>query len=398
MTNLLLKVIFLSMSKINTELLRDISLLEKSKLSQEISLETRTQIIEKAQREITDLKTAVTQNLFFDAPIAKAEAEAVFDGFNAVANGMEDQSAFERIEHIPKDSIFQPWKSLVYALRSFYHGDTASMLSSLDKIKENTAPALLKPILRQAAGEEMPLTPRELKILNSIMRKKEESSSDVEKIKECHNAGYFEMLPSLMADYADQNRERGEVFLQSITLRCFDSLQEETPLSYSAIKKFFLVVGEFDAFRLAAVSSLKFYTEQAIFYWIEAANALLEYATSQQWETMQSLLQIIEEVWQCINSEYQLTDDYQSLLLDKIVELKQKTISLFGEVCPFYNDLMTNNTLETIMKRFSFKELGETTSIDIFSEQQPAEMPPSLKECSPRQKEEKHYKQLEFAF
>jgi hypothetical protein len=71
----------------------------------------------------------------------------LIDTFDAVTNGLENPEAFSRIEQIDMP-VFEPWKNLIYAIKSLYAGDTQSCKSFAEAIDDDSAPAVLKPFFR----------------------------------------------------------------------------------------------------------------------------------------------------------------------------------------------------------------------------------------------------------
>ncbi|MDR0387717.1 MAG: hypothetical protein LBH57_06735 [Treponema sp.] len=83
-------------------------------------------------------------------------AWSVVDAFDAVTNGIDNPESFARMEEL-RESRLQPWKYLIYGIRSLYSGDIPGCRAALETIDENSAPAVLKPlfrawIARQGAG------------------------------------------------------------------------------------------------------------------------------------------------------------------------------------------------------------------------------------------------------
>ncbi|MDR2247847.1 MAG: hypothetical protein LBE17_14450 [Treponema sp.] len=74
-------------------------------------------------------------------------AWSLADAFDAVTNGMDNPESFTRMEELT-ESRLQPWKRLIYGIRSLYAGDIPGCQSALETIADDSAPGALKPLFR----------------------------------------------------------------------------------------------------------------------------------------------------------------------------------------------------------------------------------------------------------
>jgi hypothetical protein len=74
-------------------------------------------------------------------------AWSLVDAFDAVTNGMNNPESFARMEEV-EDPRLQPWKQLIYGIRSLYSGDIPGCETVLENIDDDSAPGTLKPLFR----------------------------------------------------------------------------------------------------------------------------------------------------------------------------------------------------------------------------------------------------------
>ncbi|MDR0760747.1 MAG: hypothetical protein LBF74_11690 [Treponema sp.] len=74
-------------------------------------------------------------------------AWSLADAFDAVTNGMDNPESFTCMEELT-ESRLQPWKRLIYGIRSLYSGDIPGCQSALETIADDSAPGALKPLFR----------------------------------------------------------------------------------------------------------------------------------------------------------------------------------------------------------------------------------------------------------
>jgi hypothetical protein len=85
-------------------------------------------------------------------------AWSLLDAFDAVTNGMDNPESFARMEEVTEGQL-QPWKHLIYGIRSLYAGDIPGCKAALKTIDDDSTPGALKPlfrawIARQGSGRE----------------------------------------------------------------------------------------------------------------------------------------------------------------------------------------------------------------------------------------------------
>jgi hypothetical protein len=74
-------------------------------------------------------------------------AWSLVDAFDAVTNGMDNPESFACMEKAV-DGRLQPWKHLIYGIRSIYSGDISGCEAALEAIADDSLPGTLKPLFR----------------------------------------------------------------------------------------------------------------------------------------------------------------------------------------------------------------------------------------------------------
>lgn len=74
-------------------------------------------------------------------------AWSLVDAFDAVTNGMDNPESFTCMEKVG-DRQLQPWKHLIYGIRSLYSGDMSGCEAALEAIEDDSPPGALKPLFR----------------------------------------------------------------------------------------------------------------------------------------------------------------------------------------------------------------------------------------------------------
>jgi len=273
--------------------------------------------------------------------ILKKEAWIVSDAFEAVTNGMFSSELFEQLKTIPEGSLLSPWAVLTQAVEAFYAGSFQAVETFSNSIPEGSAPYSFVSFFNSVIANET--LPEEWQRLgSSILDNKEELKSSLEQLNDASTAGMGDiLLETATMIIRDISRKHPDT-AQKILIWCFDQLQEIDILPDKAAHVAHALFGEVEGSRLTALSTLSYDQDRSLVYWLLTLQAYLKDNSTDK-SDVKAFLSIIRDVAETVALEFELTDEYLSLLMTH-------SISLIASLRHLYPDMVEAITEEEVSK------------------------------------------------
>ena len=268
----------------------------------------------------------------------KRDAWIISDAFEAVTNGMFSAELSGELNTIEKDSLFLPWVPLIQGIETFYSGSFSEVLPLLETIPDWSAPyayiGFFKAVINKTA---MPESWKELS--ESVLDDNMELASSMEQLTEAAQAGMEDiLLETAGMIIKDILREHPET-AQKILIWCFHQIQEEDILPDKAADKARLLFGDSEGLRLTALATLSYDQDKSLVYWLLTLQAYLEGNSTSRAE-VKAYLRIIKDVSETVALEFELTDEYLSLIATH-------SVSLIAGLNHLYPDMVENINSKT---------------------------------------------------
>ena len=294
--------------------------------------------------------------------ILKKEAWIVSDAFEAVTNGMFSPELSQELQTIPSHSLFYPWVLLTQAVKAFYAGRFNQLSALIALVPEGSAPAFFKGFFTAIAGSEA-VPPEWENMKSSVLDDKRELTSSLEQLIEAASAGMEDLLLETAGMIiGDLIREHPDTAAK-IIIWCFHQLQEIDILPDKAADKARQLFGEAEGLRLTALATLSYDQDRSLIYWLLTLEAYLNNQTTR--EEVKAYLSIIHDVSETVALEFELTDEYLSLLMTHTASL----VSSLNHLYPDMTEEISREerttpsfTMQVLRKLAGDKEKGQAPS------------------------------------
>lgn len=212
------------------------------------------------------------------------EALAVTDALETVTNGMFEEEPLQRLDALSPQSPFASWKGLIQAVRGYYLRDSRGMAQGMALIQKQTPPGQLLPLLSDLEAGRSPRgwegqwdrSSRSLeKLRKAVQEDNELILSDLAHLQEIRQNQMEEHLPEtlllllrdLLPGYPSAARQLALWGMEELPRR-------DLPLS-PFLTNLKSLLGEEEALRLTAVSTLDEEPDISLLYWIRYTRLLL---------------------------------------------------------------------------------------------------------------------------
>lgn len=273
--------------------------------------------------------------------LLKKEAWIVSDAFEAVTNGMFSTELFEQLKSIDQDSVLGPWSMLTRAVEAFYAGSFQAVKSFTSLIPEESTPYAFVSFFNKVIKND--ILPEEWQRLgSSVLDNKKELKSSLEQLNDASSAGMEDLLLETAAMIIRDISKEHPGTAQKILIWCFDQLQEIDILPDNAALIAHSLFGEVEGSRLTALSTLSYDQDRSLVYWLQTLQAYLQDNSTDR-SDVKAYLSIIRDVAETVALEFELTDEYLSLLMTH-------STSLISSLRHIYPDMVKDITEEEISK------------------------------------------------
>lgn len=310
--------------------------------------------------------------------ILKKEAWIISDAFEAVTNGMFSSELFEQLKTIRPNSLLTPWAVLTQAVEAFYAGSFQKVRAFSNSILKESAPYGFVSFFNKVMENDA--LPEEWKQLgSSVMDDKKELKSSLEQLNDAASAGMEDILLETAAMIIrDISREHPDT-ARKILMWCFDQLQEIDILPDKAADMAHALFGEVEGSRLTALSTLSYDQDRSLVYWLLTLQAYLKDNSTNR-SDVKAYLSIIRDVSETVALEFELTDEYLSLLMTH-------STSLIASLRHLYPDMLRNLTEEEISKPASIIRILQKLAGEKEKTQAPSHKKVIQQNCAPVQLE-----------
>ena len=238
--------------------------------------EVRKKIESQLQKHFVDPFYVSRSQTLPENDILKIDARFISDAFEAVTNGMYDEAVLSELSEVNNDSFFADWKFLTESLYYLYSENFLKADEVFRKIREDSIPALVSPVFYKIISKDKitsikGLSEAEKYFINSIIKDSLSTKTSLEQIKENLKAEqedrFIDNLTLLLSDlYAkDQNISKKLAAWGLKQLSVFDM----SPSMF--LENLKLIFGEYESYRLTALSFRDEDPELSLVFFIKAA-------------------------------------------------------------------------------------------------------------------------------
>ncbi len=260
----------------------------------------------------------------------KQEAWIVFDAFEAVTNGMFSFELSRQLDEIEGRSLMYPWAVLTKAVEAFYQGDPEKSYSLLGTLPETAAPYVFREFFITLL--EKGSTPEVWeKLKKTVLDDSKELHSSLEQLIEAAQAGMEDLMLETAGMIIRDIRKDHPEKAAEILIWTFQKLQESDILPDKAAHKAQQLFGETEGLRLTALATLSYDQDRSLIYWLLSLQSYLKSRETLK-SDVKAYLRIIRDVAETVTLEFELTEEYLSLLGTHAKSLINSLNHLYPEV------------------------------------------------------------------
>ncbi len=264
-----------------------------------------------------------------DHPL-KQEAWIVSDAFEAVTNGMFSFELSRQLDLIGEDSLLYPWAQLTKAVEAFYNRNSEEAFRILETLPEDSAPGRFREFFA-ALIESGDFSEEWLKLKNAVLDDAIDLKSGLEQLSEAAQAGMEDLMLETAGMIIRDIRKDHPDKAAEILIWTFEQLQESDVLSDKAAEMAQLLFGETEGLRLTALSTLSFDQDRSLIYWLLALHSYLQSRETREFE-VKAYLRIICDVAETVTLEFELTEEYLSLLITHTESLVERLNHIYPDI------------------------------------------------------------------
>ena len=190
-------------------------------------------------------------------------------------------------------------------------------------------PPFLKKFFTAIAGSDA-LPSEWASLETSVLDDNGELKSSLEQLIEAASAGMEDLLLETAGMIIGDIIRKHPETAAKVIIWCFHQLQEIDILPDKAADKARQLFGEAEGLRLTALSTLSYDQDRSLIYWLLTLEAYLNSQTSR--EEVKAYLSIIRDVSETVALEFELTDEYLSLVMTHTASLVSSLSHLYPEM------------------------------------------------------------------
>ena len=286
----------------------------------------------------------------------KQEAWIVSDAFEAVTNGMFSFELSRQLEQIREDSLLHPWAVLTKAVEAFYNWNTEEGLKILSTLPEDSAPGRFRDFFSALMNKkEFPEEWMSLK--DAVLDDTRDLKSGLEQLAEAAQAGMEDLMLETAGMIIRDIRKDHPDRAAEILIWTFEQLQESDVLSDKAAEMAQLLFGETEGLRLTALSTLSFDQDRSLIYWLLALQSYLQSRETRESE-VKAYLRVICDVAETVTLEFELTEEYLSLLITHTESLVERLHHIYPDLTSRVNPdhMKTSGEILSLLQVLSEEE------------------------------------------
>ena len=274
--------------------------------------------------------------------ILKIDARIISDAFEAVTNGMYDEAVLSELSEVNNDSFFADWKFLTESLYYLYTENFLKADEVFRKIREDSIPSLVSPVFYKIISKDKitsitGLSEAEKYFINNIIKDSISTKTSLEQIEENLKAEqedrFIDNLTLLLSDLyvKDQNISKKLAAWGLKQLSVFDM----SPSMF--LENLKLIFGEYESYRLTALSFRDEDPELSLVFFIKAAliqirnNSAEPFQIEAYSEIIGELLIEIEKTESDSENDDEMTEQINNILTVLEREIKLHYPGLLGD-------------------------------------------------------------------
>lgn len=242
----------------------------------------------------------------------KKEAWIVSDAFEAITNGMFSPELSEELESLGEDSLFYPWKLLTQAVDAFYSSRFEQAAALTRRIPGEAAPKELAGFFSALAQKASPGEEWEA-LKASVLEDNRELQSSLDQLAEAAAAGMEDLLLETSSMIIRDILREHPGTAGKILVWSFHQLQEQDVLPDKAAERAQSLFGDAEGLRLTALAALSYDQDRSLVYWLLTLQAYLKESRTDR-DRVKAYLDIIRDVSETVALEFELTEEYRTLL------------------------------------------------------------------------------------